>query len=407
MKNTRELERAVSQGFSSRISDSMKQPECLIEGQFENTVEFKRNLAELKSTANVVCELFDEMLKELMLVRYPQYKKNPDEVSQRYEEFKATYLGKTEETCAGSWVLFGNGTLLHILRPDDHYELRTSRNIGLLTAEEQATFSKAHIAVGGLSVGGLCATTLAMEGINSFFITDFDKLATSNLNRISSSLSHVGVEKTDIVAQKIWDIDPFAKVIKDDQGFNQAHADRMFNPDRLPDVVIEAMDSMDAKINVRKACREYGIPLVWMIDMGDGVVQIGTERYDLDPDYPAFHGNLEAKEKELGRPLNYVESCFSVFNNDRLPFRMADSFLMACNNEGAGISQLAGTVSIAAGAISKVVRKLLLNQDVTPEFFIDIEENADPDYLVNRQQDQARTLKLMRTLGMVKEEAVA
>ena len=80
---------------------------------------------------------------------------------------------------------------------------------------------------------------------------------------------------------------------------------------------------------------------------------------------------------------------------------------MACNNEGAGISQLAGTVSIAAGAISKVVRKLLLNQDVTPEFFIDIEENADPDYLVNRQQDQARTLKLMRTLGMVKEEAVA
>ena len=50
---------------------------------------------------------------------------------------------------------------------------------------------------------------------------------------------------------------------------------------------------------------------------------------------------------------------------------------------------------------------MLLNQDVTPEFFIDIEENADPDYLVNRQQDQARTLKLMRTLGMVKEEAVA
>jgi len=407
VENTRELERAVSQGFSSQITDSMKKPLCLTEGSLDSETQFAKKLAQLKEKANAVYELFDEMLTELMLVRHPQYKKIPDELTQNFNEFKATYLNGMEQNYVGSWVLFGNGTLLHILRPEDHYELRTSRNIGLLSSQEQEIISNAHIAVGGLSVGGLCATTLAMEGVNSFYITDFDKLATSNLNRISSSLSHIGVEKTDIVAEKIWGIDPFASIAKDNDGFSLAHVENMFNPERMPNVVIDAMDSIEAKIEVRKACRKYGIPLVWMIDMGDGVVQIGTERYDLDPEYPAFHGCLEAKEVELGKSLNYVESCFSIFNNDRLPFRMANSFLMACNNEGAGISQLAGTVSIAAGAISKVVRKILLKQEVTPEFFIDIEEKSDPDYTVNRQHDKEKTLALMHTLGMIKKEEVA
>lgn len=404
MKNTREIERSVSKKFSSHIGNTIGKPEYLLENLFESQEEFKSSLENLKTKAKVVCDLFDEMLMELMLVRHPQYKKSPQSMQKNFSYYKASYIGDKDEISSGSWVLYKNGTLLHILRPEEHYELRTSRNIGLLTLDEQMVFSKSHIAVGGLSVGGLCATVLAMEGINSFFITDFDKLATSNLNRISSSLSHIGVEKTDIVAQKIWDIDPFAYVETDNSGFDYNHVHRMFNPDRLPNVVIDAMDSMEAKIEVRRACQEYGIPLVWMIDMGDGVVQIGTERYDLDPDYPAFHDALRRKEKELGRSLNYVESCFSIFNNDRLPYRMASSFLAACNNEGAGISQLAGTVSVAAGSISKVVRKILLQQDIISEFFIDIEEKADPNYVFNRQKDREKTLNLMKQLKLKKEE---
>lgn len=400
MQNTRHLERSINQKYNTGIADFSGNPKVLIPGEAAGDAECLAEIERMKTEAVVVRDLLDEMLLELMLVRDPSLKKQASQIDEIFTGYKAAYLkGKTHDL-AGCWVLYAKGVLIHMLLPEEHYELRTSRNIGLLTREEQTVFSKAHIAVGGLSVGGLCATTLAMEGVNSFYVTDFDQLATSNLNRIGSSLAHVGAYKTDIVAEKIWDIDPFARVETNREGFTDESIDTMFPPSRLPNVVIDAMDSMEAKIRIREVCRQYRIPLVWMIDMGDGVVQIGTERYDLDDKYPAFHGNLEKMEAFTGRKLDYVESCFSIFNADYLPWRMADSFAKACNNEHAGISQLAGTVSIAAGAISRVVRKILLGETVAPEFFVEIDRNADPDFESKRQADREATHAMMADFGL-------
>lgn len=397
MENARELERNLSQGFTSSLTEQLQAPTILLSEDGAHS----EKLNGMRSKALREIDLLDEMLMELMLVRSPELKKTPEVMEKNFENFRNDYFGNLDGDKVGSWVLYGNGTLLHILLPEEHYELRTSRNIGLLTEDEQKIFSQAHVAVGGLSVGGLCATTLAMEGVKSFYLTDFDKLATSNLNRIQSSLSYVGVDKTDIVAEKILDIDPFCTVERDTRGFVPESVSAMFNTEKLPNVVIDAMDSMEAKIAIREECRKHRIPLVWMIDMGDGIVQVGTERYDINPDYPAFHGSLSNKEMQLERSLDYLESCFSIFNNERLPFRMAQSFMDACNNEGAGISQLAGTVSIAAGAISKVVRKILLGQTVVNEFFVDIDQFADPEYSLNRKEDQTKTIGLMKELGLV------
>ncbi len=39
-----------------------------------------------------------------------------------------------------------------------------------------------------------------------------------------------------------------------------------------------------------------------------------------------------------------------------------------------------------------------------PAAFTDVEENADPNYAVNRQQNREETLNLMKRLGLRKEE---
>lgn len=397
MSNSRTVERQVSQGFSSQLSRDFESPVIITDSQ----ERFSERLQELKKLSKHQVDLYKEMLLELMLVRNPSYKNQPELISSRFSDFLKNEIGESDIEKKGAWVLYGNGVLIHTLNKDDYFELRTSRNVGLLTREELNIFRTSKIAIGGLSVGGLCASTLAMEGVENFYITDFDKLAASNLNRINSSLSYVGVDKVDIVAQKIWDVDPFILVEKDNRGFVESSINAMFNEGSMPDVVIDAMDSMEAKISIREECKKFGIPLVWMIDMGDGLVQIGTERYDLDRNYPAFHGALAKNESKLGRPLNYLESCFSIFNNNRLPHRMASSFMSACNNEGAGVSQLSGTVSIAAGAISKVVRRILLGQNVIPEFFVDIDQLADPEYKTIREEDKNQTLKLIDSLWMM------
>lgn len=400
MQNTRDQERAANSAVRKDKRAPLTRPTVFVAQDAPSPEAARKRLEALKAGATQVHDLYEELLMELMLADNPGFKSTPDKLMGEFEKFQAAYRGEWPQELAGSWVMYSNGTLLHLLRSADHYRLRTSRNIGLITPQEQTEISRAHIAICGLSVGGSCVTTLAAEGVRSFFITDFDQLACSNLNRISSSLAQIGVDKTDIVAQKIWDIDPFSNVETEPKGFSQDCVARMFNPDRLPDAVVDAVDSMQAKIEMREACRKYGVPLVWMIDMGDGIVQIGVERYDRDRNYPAFHGALDRKRQLVGRELNYAESLISIFNNDRLPYRMADSFVKACNNQGAGISQLAGTVSIAAGAISRVVRKILLKEEVVSEFFIEVDEKADPDYPRKRLADQGNTYALLKEMGL-------
>lgn len=400
MKNTRDVERLISSNFKS--NSELKAPFVLDFNEIKRKDIFDLKLHDLKENCSKIIDIFDEMLLELMFVKNPKLKNYSDKIEENYKNFKTEYFGGLDDNYVGTWVYFSDGLLIHILSENDLYELRTSRNIGLFTPYEQQEFSKMKVAIGGLSVGGACALSLAMEGVKDFILVDFDRLATSNLNRISAGLSSVGEYKTDIISKKIWDIDPYTKILTDNRGFVEETYDIVFDPNNLPDVFIEAMDSLPAKENSRELCRNYKIPLIWMIDMGDGVVQLGVERYDLDPQYRPFHGSLEKKRILLDRELNYVEACFSIFNNEHLPFRMADSFLKACTNEGAGVSQIAGTINIAAGAIAKIAREIKLGTTLNNESFINVMEKIDPNYISKKQIDQEKTLEFMKKLGLVK-----
>lgn len=403
MSTARDLERAANKFQRKDIEDKLLAPSIIVILREDGTLD-KAMLEKLfvwKKSASKVFDLFDSLLMELMLVDHPEYKLDMGNLEGKFAEFRKQYAKGADTDVAGCWVLYSDGSLLHLLLPDDHYKVRTSRNLGLLSASELARVKQARIAVGGLSVGGLCATLLAMEGITNFYLTDFDLLALSNLNRLQSSLKNIGVPKTAIIAEKLWDIDPFINIAASNAGYCEETEREIFSENNKPDVFIEAMDSLDAKVASREACRRHRVPLVWMIDMGDGLVQIGTERYDLDPNYPAFHGNLQRVESNVGRKLDYVESCFAIFNNDRLPYRMAVAYKGACESAWPGIPQLAGTVSIAGGAIAKTVRKILLGEAVIPEYFIEVDEMADADYKQRKNEDRERTHELLRSMSLI------
>ena len=401
--SARTLERSILGAWQRNGGEASGAPQVILPIRADGTADptAHARLVQCRAAAGRVVDLFEPLLMEWMLVLNPHYKLDAGRLEARFAEFRDSYLNGGEQDDAGSWVLYPNGLLLHLLLPEDHYFLRTSRNIGLFTPEEQARVRSARIAVAGLSVGGMLATTLAMEGVTRFYLTDFDRLACSNLNRLASSLSRVGVYKTDIVAEKIWDIDPFAEVVVNPNGYG-AHSDgELFRDGGKPDVLIDAMDSIEAKIAVREACRRHRVPIVWMMDIGDGLVQIGAERYDRDDSYPAFHGRIAEMERRLSRPLDYVESLLSIIDPDHLPHRFAVSFDRACKSRWPGISQLAGTVSIAAGAMARTARRILMDQDVVPEFFVDVDEKADPEYGVHRARDRERTREFMKDLGLM------
>lgn len=106
-------------------------------------------------------------------------------------------------------------------------------------------------------------------------------------------------------------------------------------------------------------------------------------------------------EQKLGWPLDYAEGMFSIINPDRLPHRFADSFYQACKSRWPRLSQLAGTVSIAAVAMARAARRIVMGEDVTPEFFVDIDESADADYRMNQARDRAKTHEFLKGLGLI------
>jgi len=92
------------------------------------------------------------------------------------------------------------------------YDEAFSRNIGLLTEEEQARVRGARVAVGGLGgVGGNHVLALARIGFGSFSLADLDHFELANMNRqAGASVNTLGRSKVEVTADIVRAINPGA-----------------------------------------------------------------------------------------------------------------------------------------------------------------------------------------------------
>jgi sulfur carrier protein ThiS adenylyltransferase len=103
----------------------------------------------------------------------------------------------------------------------------------------------AVVGVAGLGgLGSAVAISLARMGIGTLILADFDVVEPSNLNRQNYFIEHIGMPKTDAMAQILTRINPYMRV--------ETHT-VILTPDNIPDifrpatVVVECFDGADAK----------------------------------------------------------------------------------------------------------------------------------------------------------------
>ena len=135
------------------------------------------------------------------------------------------------------------------------------RNAWILGEEGTAKLNGASVLVAGLGgVGGYVCEVLARAGVGRFVIIDFDVIDQTNLNRQIIALhSTVGKKKTAVMKERILDIWPEAAVETVD-GFI---SDEMIP--HLPadiDYVIDAVDTVAAKVQLILWSRAHGIPVI-------------------------------------------------------------------------------------------------------------------------------------------------
>ena len=133
------------------------------------------------------------------------------------------------------------------------------------------TLAKSTVAVFGIGgVGGYVAEALARSGVGYFYLIDKDTVSLTNINRqIIATHSTVGRSKTEVMKERILDINPDAEVEIFDKFFLPENSGE-FPFDKF-DYVVDAVDTVTAKIELALKCRDMNIPIISSMGAGNKV----------------------------------------------------------------------------------------------------------------------------------------
>ena len=143
-----------------------------------------------------------------------------------------------------------------------------SRTELLFGKEAMERLSGCRVAVFGIGgVGGYVCEALARSGVGAFDLIDDDKVCLSNINRqIIATQKTVGQYKVDVMKERILDINPDAEV-NIYKCFFRPENSSDFPFDKY-DYVVDAIDTVTAKIELVMQCQKAGVPI--MSSMGAG-----------------------------------------------------------------------------------------------------------------------------------------
>lgn len=270
-----------------------------------------------------------------------------------------THLAGCSVADYGRWVFYPwSGRLVRVLDRDEFREVRFSRNRLKITAEEQARLQSCVIGVVGLSVGNSIARTLALEGVGTLVLADFDSLDLSNLNRLQASLHELGQNKAVIAARQILELDPYINVRVYNEGVTDHNlAGFLDGPPRI-DLLVEECDSLEIKFLLREQARARRIPVL-METSDRGMLDV--ERFDEEPDRPLLHGLLRGRAWTDLRGLTTdqkVAPVLAILGSNSISARMAAS-LMEVKRSQTTWPQLGSDVTLGGATVASAARRIV------------------------------------------------
>lgn len=120
--------------------------------------------------------------------------------------------------------------------------------------------------VGG--VGSHCIEALARSGVGNLILVDHDTVSLTNINRQVVALhSTIGRRKTEVMKERILDIHPGAHVETFQTFVLEENAADLITEDL--DYVVDAVDTVTAKLSIAECCNRTGIPLISSMGTGN------------------------------------------------------------------------------------------------------------------------------------------
>lgn len=228
----------------------------------------------------------------------------------------------------------------------------------MLGDEALGRLRDSHVALFGVGgVGGYCAEALIRAGVGTLTVVDNDDVDVTNINRQIIALhSTVGRPKTEVMAERLKDISPDAKIIEKKLFFLPETADEFDFAEY--DYVVDAIDTVKAKLELIERCVSCGTPVISAMGAGNktdpAMFQVSDiSKTEMDPLAKVMRRELRA------RGINHLKVVYSK----EKPLNT-----VIHGEEGQSARHAPGSISFvppAAGLIlaSEVVRDLLTDQD--------------------------------------------
>ena len=151
----------------------------------------------------------------------------------------------------------------------------------LLGKEALDKLAAKNVLVFGLGgVGGNVCDALVRSGIQNITIVDNDKVSVTNINRqLIANMNTVGKYKTDVMEEHLLSINPKVNVTK---------MNLFFLPENKEEIdfskynyVVDAIDTVSAKIEIIKICKSLQIPVISALGCGNKLDPTMLEVSDL------------------------------------------------------------------------------------------------------------------------------
>ena len=139
----------------------------------------------------------------------------------------------------------------------------------LIKEEGIERLQSANILIVGLGgVGSFAAEFLVRSGIGNLTIVDGDTVDITNINRQLPALnSTIGKNKTDVVAERILDINPKLNLKKINEFLEPERMEKILTQEKF-DYVLDCIDSLSPKLALIITCKRKKIKLVSVMGAG-------------------------------------------------------------------------------------------------------------------------------------------
>lgn len=232
------------------------------------------------------------------------------------------------------------------------YLYRTKLLIGEEGIEKLKHSTVLIVGLGG--VGSYASEAIARAGIGNIAIIDFDCVDISNINRQIPALhSTIGKYKSDIMEERISDINPMTNITKHTMQYRAESSEKIFNTENKYNYVIDAIDSISDKIHLIKTCINNKIPIISSMGMAN---RLDPQKIKIDDISKTNTCPMARKiRRELLSKENIKSGLKVVFSNEK-PHKLID------NNE-TSLGSISFVPSVAGLLMaSKVINDILSNQ---------------------------------------------